>query len=151
MPAAWVLAAEIDWGRYARFTLLGAAFIAPCLHYWYGFLGRAIPGKALSTVVKRVAVDQLVFSPVFLMSFLSTIMLVDGQAAKIVPKLQADYVQTLVGNWGYWIPAQLINFRFVPSMYQVLCSNGFGFVWNIYLSYQSNKAVTTVKDGETKP
>lgn len=83
MPAAWVLAAEIDWGRYARFTLLGAAFIAPCLHYWYGFLGRAIPGKALSTVVKRVAVDQLVFSPVFLMSFLSTIMLVDGQAAKV--------------------------------------------------------------------
>lgn len=36
-----------------------------------------------------------------------------------MPKLQADYVQTLVGNWGYWIPAQLINFRFVPSMYQV--------------------------------
>ncbi|CAM9346364.1 unnamed protein product, partial [Sphacelaria rigidula] len=138
---AWATTMDVDWGRCARFTLLGAGFLAPCLHYWYTFLGKAIPGVTLTTVVKRVALDQLVFTPVFLMSFLSANMLVDGQAAKIVPKLKADYIQTLVGNWGYWIPAQVINFRFVPAMYQVLCANGFGFVWNIYLSFQSNKAV----------
>lgn len=83
IPAAWAVAADIDWGRCARFTLLGAGFLAPCLHFWYGFLGRAIPGKALSNVVKRVALDQLVFAPVFLMSFLSLVMLLDGQAAKV--------------------------------------------------------------------
>ena len=32
---------------------------------------------------------------------------------------------------------QTINFRFVPTKYQVLYSNCVGFLWNIYLSYQS--------------
>lgn len=83
IPEAWAATMDVDWGRCARFTLLGAGFLAPCLHYWYTFLGKAIPGVALTTVVKRVALDQLVFTPVFLMSFLSANMLVDGQAAKV--------------------------------------------------------------------
>lgn len=77
------IAPEIDWGRSARFTLVGAAFVAPVLHNWFGFLARRFPGKAASSVVKRVALDQLVFAPVFLASFLSVIMLLDGNAAKV--------------------------------------------------------------------
>jgi hypothetical protein len=39
--------------------------------------------------------------------------------AQIRRKLEADYWDTLVGNWYLWVPAQLINFRFVPNKYQV--------------------------------
>lgn len=77
------IAPEIDWGRAARFTLVGAAYLAPVLHTWYGFLTRRFPGTAASAVVKRVALDQLVFAPVFLASFLSIVMLLDGNAAKV--------------------------------------------------------------------
>lgn len=38
---------------------------------------------------------------------------------QIVPKLESDYLATLVSNWAYWIPAQLVNFRFVAPAYQV--------------------------------
>lgn len=41
---------------------------------------------------------------------------------QIESKLRADYTATLVGNWGYWIPAQIINFRFVAPVYQVCWS-----------------------------
>ncbi|CAM9156044.1 unnamed protein product [Scytosiphon promiscuus] len=135
---------QIDLGRTLRFTLVGAAFLAPALHTWYGFLIRTLPGTALTTVVKRVALDQLVFTPVFLAGFLSTLMVLDGNAAKVEQKLRADYTTTVVSNWGYWIPAQVINFRFVPPAYQVLFANFVGFFWNIYLSYQANKVV--IKD-----
>ncbi|CAM9852547.1 unnamed protein product, partial [Hapterophycus canaliculatus] len=135
---------EIDWGRTLRFTFVGAAFLAPALHTWYGFLIRTLPGTAPATVVKRVALDQLVFTPVFLAGFLSTLMVLDGNAAKVEQKLRADYTTTVVSNWGYWIPAQVINFRFVPPAYQVLFANFVGFFWNIYLSYQANKAI--IKD-----
>lgn len=74
---------EIDWGRTLRFTLIGATFLAPALHTWYGVLMRRLPGTAPATVVKRVALDQLVFSPVFLAAFLSTVMVLDGRAAKV--------------------------------------------------------------------
>ncbi|CAM9862845.1 unnamed protein product [Pylaiella littoralis] len=138
------VASEIDWGRTTRFALVGAVVVAPALHVWYGVLLRWLPGNAPTTVVKRVALDQLLFAPAFLAAFLSTVMLLDGNAAKIENKLRADYTATVVGNWGYWIPAQLINFRFVAPVYQVLYANFVGFFWNIYLSYQSNKKV--VKD-----
>lgn len=77
------VASEIDWGRTLRFTLVGAAVLAPSLHVWYGFLIRTLPGTAPATVVKRVALDQLLFAPVFLAGFLSTVMLLDGKAAKV--------------------------------------------------------------------
>lgn len=32
-----------------------------------------------------------------------------------------------------------INFKFLPTKYQVLFSNGVGFLWNVYLSFQSFK------------
>lgn len=77
------VASEIDWGRTLRFTFVGAAVLAPALHVWYGFLIRTLPGTAPATVVKRVALDQLLFAPVFLAGFLSTVMLLDGKAAKV--------------------------------------------------------------------
>lgn len=77
------VASEIDWGRTLRFTFVGAAVLAPALHVWYGFLIRKLPGTAPATVVKRVALDQLLFAPVFLAGFLSTVMLLDGKAAKV--------------------------------------------------------------------
>lgn len=77
------VASEIDWGRTLRFTFVGAAVLAPALHVWYGFLIRKLPGTAPATVVKRVALDQLVFAPVFLAGFLSTVMVLDGKAAKV--------------------------------------------------------------------
>lgn len=74
---------DVDWGRCARFAAIGAGFLAPSLHYWYGFLGRRFPGLSVTAVAKRVALDQLVFTPVFLAAFLSLAMLIDGQAAKV--------------------------------------------------------------------
>lgn len=40
-----------------------------------------------------------------------------------------------------------VNFRFVPTKYQVLYSNGVGFFWNIYLSFQSFKEHPSGSDG----
>lgn len=78
---------ELDWGRCARFTFLGATLLAPALHYWYGFLIRRLPGTAVSTVVIRVSLDQLVFTPAFLAVFLSSVMVLDGNAAKVRKEL----------------------------------------------------------------
>lgn len=44
---------------------------------------RKLPGTAPTAVVMRVALDQLVFAPVFLAGFLSAITLLDGNAAKV--------------------------------------------------------------------
>lgn len=80
---ASVVRGDVDWARCGRFTLVGAFFLAPSLHYWYGFLARILPNNTLRDVASRVVLDQVLFAPIFLGAFLSTIMLVDGKAAKV--------------------------------------------------------------------
>ncbi|CAM9612999.1 unnamed protein product [Chrysoparadoxa australica] len=126
-----------DWLRLAKFTLVGSVLVGPTLHHWYGFLVRRLPGRNPQQIVRRLFLDQLVFSPVFTGAFFSSIMLLDGSPGKIKQKLEQDYWPTLVSNWALWIPAQLVNFRYIPLHFQVLFSNGTGFFWNIYLSARS--------------
>ena len=46
----------------------------------------------------------------------------EGRLQELEPLLRAQYIETLVNNWQLWIPAQFINFRFVPVQHQVLLS-----------------------------
>lgn len=51
-----------------RMALVGFMF-GPVSHVWYKYLDRWLPLANFSTVVKKVCVDQVVASPVFLAYF----------------------------------------------------------------------------------
>ncbi|KAG7400485.1 hypothetical protein PHYBOEH_005513 [Phytophthora boehmeriae] len=134
-------AAKIDFRRAAIFTLLGGVLVSPVLHVWYGFLGSRVPGVSTAAVAKRLALDQLGFAPTFLCVFLSSLLTLEGEAETIPDKLGADWWPATKANWGVWVPAQILNFRFVPGSMQVLFSNVVGLAWNMYLSYISHLEV----------
>ncbi|KAL4105437.1 hypothetical protein PRIC1_003501 [Phytophthora ramorum] len=134
-------ATHVDVKRTAIFTLLGGILISPVLHVWYGLLGSKLPGVSASAVVKRLALDQLAFAPTFLPIFLSSVLALEGNAQKIPDKLRADWWPVTKANWSVWVPAQILNFRFVPGSMQVLFSNVVGLLWNVYLSYVSHANV----------
>ena len=132
---------SMDWDyvRTSRFGIMGIVLIGPVIHVWYGAVMRWFPGSSATAVVKRVAVDQLLFSPIFLPTFLSGLWLLEGKTAEqILQALQHTVPTAIVANWALWVPAQAINFRFVPGKYQVLFSNIAGFIWNTYLSYTAH-------------
>ena len=39
-------------------------------HFWYNFLDRVYPGKGLKVVFKKIVIDQVVFSPICIVSCL---------------------------------------------------------------------------------
>jgi hypothetical protein len=132
-PFAW------DAVRTFRFGFLGLVLIGPVIHVWYGSVMRWFPGQSASAVIKRVALDQIFFSPMFLPTFLSGLWLLEGKDFnQVLLALKHTLPTAIVANWGLWVPAQIINFRFVPGKYQVLFSNFVGFVWNAYLSYTAH-------------
>jgi len=124
--------------RTARFTFLGALLCGAPLHYWYGFLAQKFPGQTLAAATSRLAIDQLVFAPTFIPIFMSSVLLLEGKTrAEIENKVKSEYVGALKANYAVWIPAQFINFYFVPVPFQVLMSNVTGLVWNTYFSFIS--------------
>ena len=132
-----------DGGRCARFVVLGGALLAPVLHVWYGRLGVWIPGGNPMAVVKRLALDQLFFAPLFIPTFMSSLMILEKgsscTSAVIVERLKLSWADAVLLNWTLWVPANGINFAFIPGRYQVLFANCVGFVWNTALSFQATK------------
>ncbi|KAJ8558587.1 hypothetical protein ON010_g8861 [Phytophthora cinnamomi] len=49
--------------------LWGGVLFAPVGHAWYNFLERAVRGKGAAAVAKKIAADQLVFSPPLSLAF----------------------------------------------------------------------------------
>jgi protein Mpv17 len=142
----------INWQRTAKFTALAACFTSPTIHFWYRTLASRIPGTSMMATLQRLTLDQLVFAPLFIPSFFSMALLLDGTPELIPVKLEADWSSTVLANYAVWVPAQFLNFKFVPPQFQVLFSHSVGFFWNIYLSfvtYDSATTATTTTDAET--
>jgi len=49
-------------------TTVGLVF-GPVSHYWYKYLDRVLPMANISTVLKKVCIDQAVAGPIFLAYF----------------------------------------------------------------------------------
>ena len=133
---------EFDYLRILRFGALGSLLVGPTLHVWYKFLGNFIPGQQLSSALKRLAVDQLIFGPLFLPTFFAANLLLENRPKDIIPKLQKEWFGAVIANWFLWVPAQFINFKVIPPHLQVLFSNSVGFIWNIYLSSIANNTIS---------
>eukprot|EP00658_Telonema_sp_P-2_P040637 TRINITY_DN2904_c0_g1_i5.p1 TRINITY_DN2904_c0_g1~~TRINITY_DN2904_c0_g1_i5.p1 ORF type:complete len:211 (+),score=54.89 TRINITY_DN2904_c0_g1_i5:245-877(+) len=125
--------------RTMNMMLIGGTLVGPTLHYWFSFLFTRIPSTSLAGTVQKMAADQLIFAPLFNPAFVSYLFLLEGRPAEILPKLQADWVNMTVSNWKLWVPAQMINFGFVPPQFQVLFANNTAVIWNTYLSWMAHQ------------
>jgi protein Mpv17 len=126
----------LDNRRLALFTALGAAYVAPVLHVWYGLLGRLVTAQGVPGALGRMALDQLAFAPLFVGSMMALLALAGGQS---VAAAKQSVVEGLPGavkaNWSLWVPAQFVNFRYVPPNLQVGFSNIVALAWNVYFSF----------------
>jgi len=129
--------AEVSWWRLGTFTFLSGVLVAPVLHRWYSYLHRHFPGESAGTVARRLLLDQLLFAPCFIPTFMVSLHTLEGEAAPL-RKAQHQWWPAVCANWQLWVPAQVINFRFVPVPWQVLFANGVALVWNVYLSAASH-------------
>ncbi|KAG2447692.1 hypothetical protein HYH02_007152 [Chlamydomonas schloesseri] len=132
---------SLDLKRTGTFTFLGMFLVGPTLHFWYSALNKLVPARGATGAVLQLLLDQGVFAPLFLATFISVLFTIDGKPHMIKPKLEQDWFETIKVNWVLWIPAQYFNFRFVPPNLQVLVANVVALVWNTYMSFQSHKAV----------
>jgi hypothetical protein len=131
---------SFQWKRLGIFTLLGMVWIGPALHLWYGALAKLFTGVGTVTAVSKLAMDQLLFAPVFIGSIISLIMLLEGHGDDVPSKLKSDLFTIVKSNWALWVPFNFLNFRYVPQSLQVLASNGAALLWNTYVSWVSHNA-----------
>ena len=75
-----------------------------------------LPGHLVKTVFVS---PSFVF---FITSFVISLVTSQGQPDLVAAKLQQDWFPAIKVNWGLWVPAQYINFKFVPPNLRILVS-----------------------------
>ncbi|CAI5477791.1 unnamed protein product, partial [Closterium sp. Yama58-4] len=105
---------SVDARRAATISLLGLLLVGPTLHVWYSVLFRMVTVQGTPGTLIRLALDQLLFSPLFIATFFSSLLTLEGRPAAIPDVLKQEWAKAVVANWKVWIPFQFLNFRFVP-------------------------------------
>ena len=98
-----------------------------CLgHFYYGALdkrvGIAAP-KSAATVVSKVAIDQLIFSPMCTLAFYAYKVTAEGRPTEYFRELEQKLWPTLKAGWMLWPAAHVINFAFVATEHRILYAN----------------------------
>jgi len=84
----------------------------------------------------RMALDQAAWAPVFIASMIALLTLIDGgDLAAVKTALKTDWAGSIRANWVLWVPAQFLNFRFMPPQHQLLFANVTSLIWNVWFSF----------------
>jgi len=131
-----------DWARLGRMAAFGFLLHGTTGHFFYGALDRAIPGTEAWKVAAKVAIDQILWAPIFTVMFFSFIGAAEGRSVKeITEKVKRDLWTGVTASWKVWPFVHAINFRFIPTSQRLLYINSIQILYNVFLSMIANKKV----------
>lgn len=111
-------------------------------HYWYIYLDKFLgTRKSLYLITKKVLLDQIVFSPVNLLVYFSTLGLCERSGISRVKEelFEKGFEQIYVVEWIVWPPMQFFNFYVLPLRYRILFDNIISLGFDIYSPYVKYK------------
>ena len=128
-----------DGARTARAVTFGFAIHAPLSHLHFNFLEwMAVRGgfQGLSVTVFKTVMEQFVYWSWFSNSLYHGAMgAMQGMDLDQIYNRIADVLMdTQIAQWKFWIPVQLINFRFTPVQHQLNVVLLTSVVWTALLS-----------------
>jgi protein Mpv17 len=123
IPNSLALPPPFDFERLTRFMAYGFV-MAPLQFKWLSLLAKTFPitkQSAFGPALKRMAVDQIVFSPLSVAMFFTVMTVAEGGGRQAVAnKLKDMYLPTLKANYVVWPAVQIINFRLMPVQFQLV-------------------------------
>lgn len=126
---------SFDWARLARMASFGFLIHGTSGHFFYNFLDSLIPGQQLTAVAGKVAVDQLVWAPIFTALFLTYMGFAERKNKdQVVDKVKEQTMKGVKASWKVWPVAHAINFRFIPTSQRLLYINAIQIGYNMFLS-----------------
>merc|ERR1712199_124218 len=120
---------DFDLKRLVKMASFGFLLHGTTGHFFYNFLDGKLKGTDPLTVAAKVAIDQTCWAPVFMVMFISYMMVFEGTP---------DLIEAVKGSWMTWIPAHTINFAFVPSDMRLLYINTIQIFFNMFMSVIGN-------------
>ncbi|KAI0271250.1 hypothetical protein BC834DRAFT_858453 [Gloeopeniophorella convolvens] len=124
-----------DLTRTARMSFYGGACLGASVTAWMRFLGKIQFASPVKTALARTGLDQAIMQPTIVGMFFTAMPLLEGEGvAGVKQRVEKAYFPTLVRSWGVYIPAQLVNYFFIPPHLRLPIVGLVTLSWNTYLS-----------------
>jgi len=117
-----------DFKLVGQYFTLGSTVFPAFLYYWYKFLDPRMLGKTPMGIAAKVVVDQLVTAPPILATFYVGMSVMEGKK-DVFAECKEKFLPTLKTSCQFWMPAQAINFMFVPSPMRVVYIGSCSLLW----------------------
>ncbi|KTW27014.1 hypothetical protein T552_04163 [Pneumocystis carinii B80] len=115
----------------------------PLQLWWYSFLDHLSTisrNSNTAELIKRILMDQLLFTPISLVIYLIFMSLTEELSKKkLKNKFSQGFFSILKANYCIWPAVQLINFKYIPLKYQIPFLNSISIFWTIYLTISDSK------------
>lgn len=134
------LTSNIDVSRVIKMGSIRAFIIVPFIQRWYPLLIYFAPGKQFTQVIKRVAIDQAIGSPIVV----GLVFSVNGvfnqkNISELGYQISTQGFHAWLKGLQYWPFIHLITFSSIPLKHQPLFSHIASLYWNYLLSYYSHQ------------
>uniref|UniRef100_A0A7S1WJV1 Peroxisomal membrane protein MPV17 n=1 Tax=Alexandrium catenella TaxID=2925 RepID=A0A7S1WJV1_ALECA len=127
-----------------RQFLIGSMVVAPLATNWHALVERLFrkwEAGRLLTVLAKTAAEQMFFAPVINVAFMTSQGLLEGRTPEEVrDEVREKFVEVMKGNFAFWVPTGLIQYKFVPPRLRVIFANLMSVLWTIYLISKTSKA-----------
>ena len=129
-----------DWKRFITLSIFGFIYHGPSGHFFYNWLDKKIPGTDGKSVFEKVAIDQLIWCPIFMTVFFTYLGLVNGDSfVQIGDKIKADLLTACQGSWKVWPIVHAVNFKFISNKHRLVFINSVQVAFNMFLSLIGTK------------
>lgn len=136
----FIVKAPINYARLATLSAFGFLYHGPSGHYFYNFLDSKVEGTDAKSVATKVAIDQILWCPVFMTVFFTYLGLVNGDSfATIGNKIKNDLFAAMQGSWKVWPIVHAVNFKFISTKHRLVFINGVQIAFNMFLSLLGSK------------
>lgn len=131
--------------RTRRLAVYGCFCFAPVANRWHAVLNSIKVGGKWSTVAARSLTDSLIFAPFATCFFYLCQGTMEGRpwtsttdTVGIYERLNERLFGTVLKQWAFFGPAQIINLTLIPVYARPPFINCFALGWNIYLAGAQN-------------
>eukprot|EP01029_Cantina_marsupialis_P005083 TRINITY_DN15418_c0_g1_i1.p1 TRINITY_DN15418_c0_g1~~TRINITY_DN15418_c0_g1_i1.p1 ORF type:complete len:186 (-),score=31.94 TRINITY_DN15418_c0_g1_i1:121-678(-) len=131
--------------RGLRMGLFGMLVSGPPMYCWFKYINQKIVGRSMRDVMKKVLLTQSVVSPIMNSTFFGYIEFWKQIDAEVFDtkdmiesyraRIKGDLIRAMSISTGFWIPAQMVNFKFTPSFLQLPVTAVYNVIWCAIISY----------------
>ena len=138
---AQLMGGEFDVRRAMIFLVWGVIGTTQGI-VWYDGLSRVVVGTTMTSQLLKVALDQLVFTPVLAgpaFAMWIEVLRRGFETAQPVAAVKRQMWKQLVAGWKLWPIVHTVNFTLTPPEWQMYVVWCFGLFWSVLTSLMANE------------